>query len=139
MAGIAILMLGAAALYLNGLRSDVYHREEDVLTEGPRFYGQLPFVAQDDLQEKTFVGHHRTEVRAPFGPNPQTHYANAPELFFEDEGYKWLYLQNQYDLRVDPENSDWRLDPPFNSVLVNASKPISSIGLLPTINYASRC
>lgn len=135
MAAIGLLILAGAGLYLNRRFDDVFHRQEDPLGEAPLQYDSLPFWHQDDLQEKTFVGQQNTTVRAPFGPNPDTHYANAPELFF-NEPYKWDYLQNQFELRV--ENQDWRLDPVFSSELVNASKPISPIGLQMSLNYMRR-
>jgi len=137
MAGIAVLLLAGAAYLMSKRQYEAYHSEDDPLADAPKEYGQLTMWAQDDLQEKTFAAQPQTTVRVPYGPNPDTHYINSPEQFF-NYGYSVDYVQNLWDLRVEPENFDWRFDPTENSELVNASQPISPCGLQMTLNYMNK-
>lgn len=134
---VALLFLAGGALFwakkenLFQLNSSPVSLERESLIP----FDKLPEWDQDELQERTMVGQYPTDVRAPFGDNPQTHYVNAPELFTTPE-YKWDTLQNLYELTV--ENQDWRFEPEFSGDLVNAHLSICPIGLGQTLSYMSK-
>lgn len=85
-------------------------------------YGQnepqkLPGVLANEPEEKSFAGQIHTNIRLPFGGNPQQHTIGSVEVFAK-KSYHDAYQKNIFN--VQPTGTpDWRMDQDFLSEINN--------------------
>ena len=82
----------------------------------PNSLSGLQHRFREEWNAQSFAGRPQTEVRNPFGPNPDQKYIQEMD-FFDNEYYQKNYQLNLKTVRID--NQDWRLDLTTNSVLNN--------------------
>lgn len=122
----ALLALGVAWVVSRKLHDDgspILQREDMHHMMNPSLsIAREPLLIEDDLDEKSFAAAQRDNtVRMPFGPNPQTHYVNAPEMV-QWPAYRTHYKSNLFTMTVDPQ-AEWRFDEQFTTALVNTAVP----------------
>lgn len=78
---------------------------------------RLPGVIANEPEEKSFAGQLHTDIRGPFGPNPQQKFINNTQQL-ANKNYHDNYQKNIFNVQPT-SNTDWRLDPNFNGPLGN--------------------
>jgi len=118
---IVCLFAVAALLYKAGLISTLpsfitgAHEKLD-FPNIPNSLSGLQHRFREDWNAQSFAGRPQTELRNPFGPNPQQKYIQEMD-FFDNQYYQDNYKLHLKTARID--NQDWRLDLTTNGVLNN--------------------